>query len=49
MASSRAPTKQAYHFRCEADGAPHAIRGDTVNLDQPWRAVERELLAITGL
>ena len=42
-------TEQAYHFAYQVDGTDHQIRVETVNLDQPWRAVEQELLAIIGL
>lgn len=42
-------TEQAYHFRYVVDGTPHAMRVETVNLNQPWRNVESELLAIIGL
>ncbi|SNC77625.1 5-methylcytosine-specific restriction enzyme subunit McrC [Hymenobacter gelipurpurascens] len=42
-------TVKAYRFGYEVAGTDHKMRVETVNLDQPWREVERELLTVIGL
>ena len=42
-------TEQSYHYNYQVQDTPHRMRVETVNLNQPWRTVERELFNIVGL